>query len=67
MPVLDLARRYDDERLNRAALGDSMATRVTVELLDGGDGEDGHAGPRDLLDVELAGAWDGPAQIPAGS
>jgi hypothetical protein len=55
VPVLDLARFYDDYRLTRAALGDSVATRVTVELLDGGDGEDGYDGPRDVLDVELAG------------
>lgn len=55
VPVLDLARFYDDYRLNRSALGESLATRITVELLDGGDGEDGYAGPRDVLDVELAG------------
>ncbi|GAA4976197.1 hypothetical protein HD597_000434 [Nonomuraea thailandensis] len=32
-----------------------MATRITVELLEGGDGEDGYAGSRDVLDVEIAG------------
>ncbi|MCP2353423.1 hypothetical protein HD597_000443 [Nonomuraea thailandensis] len=56
VPVLDLACFYDDNRLNRAALGDSVATRVTVELLEGGGGDGGYAGPRNVLDAELAGA-----------
>ncbi|MEU1729253.1 hypothetical protein [Nonomuraea sp. NPDC005692] len=55
VPVLTLAADRAADRENRTALGDSLTTRVTAELLTADEHGDSYGGPRDLLDVELTG------------
>ncbi|MEU1390682.1 MULTISPECIES: hypothetical protein [unclassified Nonomuraea] len=55
VPVLTLAADRAADRDNHTALGDSLTTRVTAELLTADEHGDSYGGPRDLLDVELAG------------
>ncbi|GAA1614168.1 hypothetical protein GCM10009733_007940 [Nonomuraea maheshkhaliensis] len=56
VPVLELARHYDDDRLNRAALGAAWRPGSPSNCWRVATARTGYAGPRDVLDVELAGA-----------
>ncbi|MER6582216.1 hypothetical protein [Nonomuraea sp. NPDC001023] len=50
VPVLALATGRAADRENRTALGDSLTTRVTAELLTADEHGDSYGGPGDVID-----------------